>query len=474
MNILRKSKDYSQKPPGFWRRNWKKTWFKLLTVIVGIVGVAIIAWILTGYSMTRKIFTGNFSGASQILRLFSRTPDTLKGQNDGRINILLLGYGGVGHDGTFLTDTIQVLSLNTKSNQVSMISIPRDFYVDIKKPSYAGKINALYKTMNNGTLANKLNDCNPELIKREVSTILGIPIHYYASLDFNGFKKAVDQIGGIDVTVDRTFTDYEYPADTGSGFLPAQTFKAGFQHMNGAKALIYARSRHAAGAEGSDFARSQRQQKVLVAFKTRIMSQGMLDNPTKVLSLIDTISSSLRTDFQPTEIKTLASLMKTVDTSNMISKVLDDSQAGLLTQMPGSTSFQPRAGLTNFSQIQLLAKNIFDSSNIVDKSAKIVILNGSSTSGLSLDLRDYLTNQGYNITGVDKTTLTAKTAIYDFSNNSKKSTLDLLAGKLNTSVTAGSGKIINSWKADIIIVIGNDYQAKNGGLKESLKKQSGT
>ena len=108
-----------------------------------------------------------------------------------------------------------------------------------------------------------------------MQNLTGLQVPYFAVMDFSGFEKAIDQVGGVDVTVDRTFTDYQYP-DSGTGYLPPQTFTAGPQHMDGARALIFARSRHAAGVEGSDFARSQRQQKIIDAFKQKVLSMNLV------------------------------------------------------------------------------------------------------------------------------------------------------------------------------------------------------
>lgn len=448
---------------------WKRKSVKITSLVIGFLLLVALAWIFSTYSLASKIFTTNFGGGS-LFKLLTNGLSPLKGQSDGRVNILLLGYGGAGHDGAFLTDSIQVVSLDTKNNKMAMISIPRDFYIEVKKPSYSGKINAVYETKSNGKLANTIDGCNPDLIKNEISSVLGIPIHYYVSLNFAGFKKAVDEIGGIDLTVDRSFTDYEYPADTGDGFLPSQSFKAGEQHMNGTKALIFARSRHAAGAEGSDFARSARQQKVLVAFKSKLMSQGFLDNSTKISSFVNILSSSLRTDLKPDEVKALASLIKTSDTANIISKVLGSSQDGLLSQMPGTSSYQPEAGVNNFSQIQQLARNIFNEQSSAKKDARIEVLNGSSTAGLAANLAELLKSYGYNIVKIDKTSIIPTTIIYDYSAGAKADTLNFLKSALDASVvvkTKPSGAT-----SDIVVIVGNNYQEKSVNIQESIRKQS--
>lgn len=449
---------YGKKP--FWKR--KST--KVILIILAFIAVSATVITTYGYSQFSRIFTANFSP----VQLFGilKNDAKLKGQNDGRINILLLGYGGAGHDGIFLTDTIQIASIDTKNNKIAFISIPRDLYVEIKKPEYYGKINAVYKTKNDGKLANKLEECNPDLIKKEIEVILGIPIQYYASVDFSGFKKAIDEYGGIDVTVDQSFTDYQYPADTGDGFLPAQTFKAGAQHMNGTKALIYARSRHAAGSEGSDFARSKRQQKVLIAFKGKLTEQGAMSNPSKLLSLVNIIGSSLRTDLRPDEIKSLALIIKQVDSNNTIYKVLGAQQDGLLVAMLGTSNFQPSKGKNDWTEIQQMAKNIFTDTISGQENARIEILNGSDTSGLALSLSDTLTGLGYNIVKIGKADITKTTVIYDYSNGQKPDTISFLKDRLKATVTKKS----DSGTSDIVIIIGNDYQEKNGSFKESARK----
>lgn len=455
----------------FWKRRSTKIGLGIVFTILGLV----IIWLITGYSMVSKIFTGNFSGGMQILKLLTHSSDPLKGQSDGRINILLMGYGDPGHAGDYLTDTIQLVSIDTKNNKMAMLSIPRDLFVETKNPNYSGKINAIYKSGKPYDPKSKYDGAT--LLKGEVGAITDLPIHYYASIDFNGFKKAIDQIGGVDVTIDRSFTDYTYPAGecnetSGTGCsVKTVSFKAGNQHMDGATALIFARSRHALGPEGSDFARSLRQQKVLASFKNKSMSQGILDNPVKVMSLINILSSSLRTDMQPTEIKSLATLLKTIDTSNIISKVLDTSPDGLLIDYIGS-DFQPKAGLNNFSQIQSLAKNIFNSENVIDYSVKINISNGSQLTGQASSLATTLKNYGFTSISVDKTTQVEKTVIYDYTGGAKKGALDFLAKQLNCDIIQKTKT--SSITYDISIIIGNNYKDISGNLKESPNKQSNT
>jgi LCP family protein required for cell wall assembly len=173
----------------------------------------------------------------------------------GRTNILLLGIGGGNHPGPDLTDTMLVLSFNNVNKTMVMISVPRDIWVS----ALSDKINSAYHY--GGLL----------LAKVDVEDIIGMQIQYAVVIDFSQFQRVIDEVGGIDVNVPTTFTDTQYPCETSACVYETVHFDAGRQHMDGARALIYARSRHADGAEGSDFARSKRQQLIMLALKDRLV-----------------------------------------------------------------------------------------------------------------------------------------------------------------------------------------------------------
>lgn len=184
----------------------------------------------------------------------------------GRTNILILGIGGGTHEGFDLTDTMMVLSLDSAKKSAAFISIPRDIWSDTLKD----RVNSGYHY---GGLI---------MAKVTVEDVIGMPIQYAVVVDFSGFQKLIDQVGGIDVTVPTAFTDTQYPKPgmeqatcpgdpTNACVYETVHFDAGLQHMDGARALVYARSRHAEGDEGSDFARSRRQQLIMVALKNKLV-----------------------------------------------------------------------------------------------------------------------------------------------------------------------------------------------------------
>lgn len=191
--------------------------------------------------------------------------------SDNRTNILILGIGGGDHEGADLTDTMMVLSLNMVKKTIAFISIPRDIWSDTLKD----KINSAYyygelKKKGGGLLLSKVI----------TEDVIGIPIQYAAVIDFSGFTKVIDAVGGIDINVPEGFTDTKYPKPgmehsdcpgdpTNACVYETVHFDSGIQHMDGARALIYARSRQSEGDEGNDFARSRRQQILMVALKNR-------------------------------------------------------------------------------------------------------------------------------------------------------------------------------------------------------------
>lgn len=308
----------------------------------------------------------------------------IKKDKEGAINVLLLGIGGGSHDGPNLTDTIILASINTEKNIVNLVSIPRDLYI----PSFKGKINRVYavaeeKEKGKGTL----------LSKSVINSVTGVRPDYVVVIDFSGFVKLVDLLGGIDVNVQNTLIDNEYPlagfenelcnhTDDGIASFSAQIatgsatepdifpcryntlrVDAGLQHMNGDLALKFVRSRHAEGAEGTDFARSNRQQLVINAVRDKVLSLGTLANPIKVFGIIDILTGHITMDIEENEIDDFIKLAKNLKDAEITNHVLDigdetTGRSGLLTHPDISEDYSyqwvlaPRLGRDNFSEIK--------------------------------------------------------------------------------------------------------------------------
>ncbi len=245
--------------------------------------------------------------------------------SDNRTNILILGIGGGNHEGVDLTDTMIVLSLDNMKKTVALISIPRDIWSDTLKD----KINSAYHY---GELKKK----GSGLLLAQVITedVIGIPIHYAVVVDFSGFTKVIDAVGGIDVTVPVSFTDTQYPIPgmehsscpgdpTNACVYETVHFDAGLQHMDGDRALIYARSRHAEGAEGSDFARSRRQQIILVALKDRLMHPSSWITFSRLRALPKLLDDATNSDLNIAEALTVGKRFASVS-QDQIRKIAFD------------------------------------------------------------------------------------------------------------------------------------------------------
>lgn len=274
-------------------------------------------------------------------------------ETDGRTNILLLGSDkrSIGNETSVLTDTILIASVGRIEGDVVMISLPRDLWV--KNPGdYYSKINAVYA---NG---------GGDEMKKIVSDVTGLPIHYYAVVDFRLFQETINTLGGIDVTVDKEFTDYYYPVE-GKEDAPLNeryqtiSFKKGPQQMDGDTALKFVRSRKGNNEEGTDFARSARQQKVIMAIKDKALSLDTLINPIKLKELYDTYANNVDTDISFSDIQNFYALSQEINLESAKSIVLDDRSAadegGLLyspedtTLYGGAYVLVPKAG--DFSQL---------------------------------------------------------------------------------------------------------------------------
>jgi LCP family protein required for cell wall assembly len=204
----------------------------------------------------------------------------------GYTNILLLGTGDADHDGIDLTDTIMVASLdpaNTKS--AVLVSIPRDTYLLDTEKMGKGRVNSLYRDYKIALIRDGMDKGTASLqalkeLGKEVGSLVGLPIHGVVKVDFTAFEQAIDLIGGIDVLVPEDIVDPEYPGPD----YTYQTFSiaAGPQHLDGATALKYARSRHST----SDFSRSARQQQIIAAAGKKVKENGLIKNAGKISDIL--------------------------------------------------------------------------------------------------------------------------------------------------------------------------------------------
>lgn len=186
-----------------------------------------------------------------------------------RLSLLVLGYGGPGHDGPYITDSMLVLSAGP-GGPAAQITVPRDLWCEIPPGSArCRKLNTVYSLgrVRGGPAA------GGELAAGEVSRVLGMPIPFWLTIDFRGFRALIDALGGVEVDVERGFSS-RYPAEGSSRADPGWirvAFRPGRQRLSGEEAIRYARARYAdEPREASDFARGRRQQKLVTALVARL------------------------------------------------------------------------------------------------------------------------------------------------------------------------------------------------------------
>lgn len=435
-------------------------------IIVLILAVFAFAGILgyKAYSVGSRIIAQD-EGTSffdQIRSLVSAPDKPLKGEDDGRINILLMGFGGSGHQGAYLTDTMIVASLKPDTKEIAMISVPRDLFTEI--PGYG------YRKINNAFAfgrAEGVDGGGESLAQATVQSTLGIPIHYYAWVDFTGFEQIIDDIGGVTVHVDQSFVDYSYPT-LDYGYQTVR-FTEGDQTMDGETALKYVRSRHGTNGEGSDFARAKRQQKVILAVKEKLSGFGTLANPSKVNAVLNDLSTHMKTNMQLWELMKVAKLYDGVSQDQIANKVLDNGSDGLLVAdhtQDGAYILRPKAGWDDFSVIQYTTQNIFEITAIARENAKIAVYNGTGQEGLARSTANDLESLDYTVEQVGNATTQVTTTIYDLSLGTKPKSIAALQEKIGGVVKTTLPTTLQSLydpedPVDVIIILGSDFEEQN-------------
>lgn len=335
-------------------RSWKNT-FKFFLIALLVIFLVAVSSRFVNFARKNKL------SPSFVTNILLSNDLQLK-KTDGRTNILLLGIPGKNHEGIDLTDTLIFISINSEKNKVVLSSLPRDIWLD----SLKDKINTAYhygeqKKEGGGFI----------LAKSAVSEIVGEPVHYVLLIDFDGFKRLIDLVGGIDVNVDQSFTDEKFPLvgrenDECDGTDPEfkcryETihFDQGITHMDGEIALKFVRSRNSTGHQGTDFARSERQKNVLLALKDKLVT---LDNlsPQKIKQLTGIYTELVSTDLAFTEGAYLAkyALKFSGEIKNIVLEAETEEKEGILINPPvekyGRWVLIPKA--EDFSEIHKLIK----------------------------------------------------------------------------------------------------------------------
>lgn len=412
----------------------------------------------------------------QVRRLVGNSEKKLRGEERDRINILVLGEGGEGHDGPHLTDTIFFVTFKPSTSEVGIMSLPRDLWIPVPEGGQ-NKINAV-----NALAEKQVPRSGGEAARQAIAALVDQPIDYYVRVDFSAFKTLIDDVGGVTVNVERTFTDFAYPTD--DALYKKVHFEKGWQTMGGETALEYVRSRHGNNGEGGDFARSRRQQKVMLALKEKLVSFDTLLNPSRVASVLETLQSHVISDMELWEIVKLAKAMRAIDASKLAHRVLDDGPQGVLYASTIAVSngdayvLLPRK--SDWSEVRRIASRVLESTPSAaaaeeTRPARVEIQNGTQQSGLAKKTQDLLVKVGYDIVRIgnaqDRTR--EKTIVYDLTNGGLPEELQTLknllgaevgltlpgylaSGVTPTNIALSNGQQPQAGSADFLVVLGQN------------------
>ncbi len=440
----------------------------LVIVLIGVLVGGFLGWKVI--KNATKVFNGNILGILDTTKL--------KGEDEGRVNILLTGTSedDPGHDGAKLTDSIMIVSLDTKNNNAFMLSIPRDLWVNYQTRNcsvgYQGKINAAYTC---GEQIDFNQDGYPTggvgLLEKIIEDSFGLKLHYYAKINYTAFQDAVNAVNGIDINLqtdspngilDRIF-DWEckyrcYKVKYPNGPL----------HLNGEQALDLARARgdftgYPTYGTGNDFGRTERQRQMLIALKDKALSIGILSNPAKLSSLLDAAGNNVLTDFKISELRRLYEVGKKIDSKNITSIGLTDDGVELVqtfTSADGQSAVRPVAGVANFTQIQNYLKKLTSNDPVVREGASVVVLNASGTVGLAQTQADTLTEKGITVQAVGNAAAREVSVIIAKSAG-KTGTKKYLEKQFGVTAITNSDSIPEAanYGADFIVVIGKSTQS---------------
>lgn len=357
-------------------------------VSAGILGLILIGMGFFYLNYNKMVVKKNISKNNQIVisPTATPTPDPL-----APYSVLLLGYGGGTHDGGKLTDSIMLAQIRPRDEEVRLISIPRDLWVQLpisNEENVSKKINEAYviglddKQYPNKKIEFTGKAGGGEMAKYTIEQVTGIKPDYFVAIDFDGFGKIIDTLGGIDVKVNQTFDDPFYPIEelkndtcgkseeemksleaTMSGDKLEQQytcryellhFDKGVQHMDGTTALKYTRSRHST-VGGGDFNRAERQKTVIMAIRDKVINIGFI---SKIIPTFQTLTRHITTDIDLAKMSELVSKVEEISKYKIISIALTDQNVLVNAKAnTGQFILSPKLGENNFDEVKKFIEN---------------------------------------------------------------------------------------------------------------------
>jgi polyisoprenyl-teichoic acid--peptidoglycan teichoic acid transferase len=451
------------KPTAGRRRLWRRFingWTISICISLLILGGAIFIG-MKFVGTVQRVFHGS---------VFSvLTSSKLKGEDSGKVNILVAGNSAddVGHNGAELTDSIMMVTIDVKNNTAMMTSIPRDLWVNIPGFGHA-KINEAYVDGKNSNFsAPGYPNGGMGLLASTIEQALGIKEDYYALVNYNALRDAVNAVGGVDFTVQSSDPRGLYdPSIDYATKGPLVKLTNGVHHLDGEQALDLSRARgDAYGSYGfprSDFDRTEHQRQLVLALKEKILTAGTLTNPVALGGLFDSVGKNVQTDFTLGEVCRLYEIGKNITNGNIVSVGLNDVNGiNLLsnyTSPTGQSALTPALGMDDFSAIRSHLAQLMSSDPVVREAARVVILNGAGKAGLAAQTQTYVIGKGLSVAAIGdaKTTVPATTII--IVSPDKTASLALLKTIFGAqTATTTSNPYASAYQADFIVVLGGDW-----------------
>jgi len=406
--------------------------------------------------------------------------DQMQTDEYGNINVEIVGYGGEGHAGSYLADSIIVASFNPKLGVTTMLSIPRDLYVNDTGDGIYGRINEIFSVW----VSSKHDFANGAwLLSWMLEQILGIKINYYATIDFWWFKDIIDTLGGITVDVPESFSDSTYPTKD-NGYMTV-SFTSGVQNMNGETALEYARSRHST----SDFSRSLRQQIIMKAIIDKIKSQW-LGTVTKLKQLYANYTSMVKTNVSLKEMIGMAKYMDKLDNIHSYGLTTECSNITYKYSSPGCFLYTPDRSLFGWASVMIpdgsaagkvdfydytknFASYVIHNQKYLVEWAKISIMNGidktvakqtvKKSDGFANDIAVKLKKYAFDVVDVRNfSQVISWTTAYILTTGNVDETIKTMKTFfpiLNVEKDPGTLGFETLTGVDLVVVLGNDYLA---------------
>lgn len=342
--------------------------FRILGLIL-LVGV-----VAGGYFVYRSnkalTFMGiNTNPSTTIANVINQKEPELDKDEQNRTNILIVGIDTRENDRALQnTDTIMIASFNHTTENTVLISIPRDLMIAYPDNQYYfTKVNAIYNYCERENTGTGL-----ECLAETTQDITGLTIQYYVMMDVAGMIKVIDLLGGIEVDVERAFTDYMFP--TVNNTYETIHFDAGLQHMDGETAMKFARSRHAQSIEGSDYYRARRQQKIVIAAVEKALSMDTLKNPVTVIEILEELGNSVTLSEITTEdIRAALNTAEKIAEEHTYTVVLDPALAHW--QLISESPAVPKAGAGEWEAINIYLGKLYDHPDLYTTDTSVYIYN---------------------------------------------------------------------------------------------------